>query len=765
MELKGKWQRTLYQKNNFSIALFKASAPFKFPHNDKEQLYFKAKGFDLPLKRNIVCNFSGNWDLSSSDTKKEYIFNVTEYSDIMPTDAAGIMRYLQTLDGIGNKSATALYKAYGNNVFDVFNNNINQILEDQIIRKASFAKLKACWLKKNKKEGELFMYLAKFGVSEKVIMRIYDKYQEFALNLIKKEPYSFTGIYGFGFNTADAIAKDNNDSSDLWKYNTARIKAAIIEVLKTYENGGSFLNSYNKAFGTNHQAGNTCMNWADLYKLTQHLLDTEISDVKLYKILLSMKEERIMIENNNYVFRYETWQRESGIAKNVARLCKFNNHLSKKLTTEDSDYLLNMALAENIINFKLSSEQMNAITTVMNNGFSIITGGPGTGKTAIQKMIIYIEKQFNPDANILLAAPTGRAARKMHESTGYPARTIHSLLGLIGNDFYGSNLTSIDCDLLIVDESSMIDIELANYLFAAIGNDTRIVLVGDDKQLPSVGPGSVLRELIHSNRIPVVTLTHVFRQNTGSYAIGYNAQRIISGKERMLENDTFKFVNAENTMDIVDTVKKLYPEYVAKYGPSDVCVLSPLRRFSSHKKHTYSAVENLNMELQKLIFNYENPIKGTFLVNDRVMYTKNDDKLTNGDIGIVTAVNNYDGERVITCDFNGMSVELDGESLDNLELAYAMTIHKSQGSEYKCVFLIVDEKHSIMLKRNIIYTAITRAKQEVVIIGQKDAYIKAISREETTSRLSCLSEFVNRRFHSSVDDSENELQLQLDITS
>jgi len=764
MNIKGKWQRTLYQKDNFSIALFKATKPFTFPKSDKEQLYFKAKGFDLPLKRNVISDFSGEWqEPSATSSKKEYLFNVVECNDIMPTDAAGIMRYLQTLDGIGKKSATKLYAAYGNDVFDVFDNNINQVLEDKIIRKASFTKLKACWLKKNKKEGELFIYLGKFGVSENVIMRIYDKHQEFSLDLIKQDPYSFTDIYGFGFHTADSIAKDNAmDGSDLWRHETPRIKAAIIEVLKTFENGGTYLNTFNKAFGTNYQAGNTCIEWPELYKLTKYLLGTEITDIKLYKILTSMNEDRIMIDSNNYVFRYETWQRESGVAKNVTRLVKETAHLSRNLSTEDTQSLLNMAIDKNVLSFKLSDEQMNAVTTVMNNGFSIVTGGPGTGKTAIQKMIIYSEKHFNPSSEIILAAPTGRAARRMSESTGYPAQTIHSLLGLVGNENYTGNISKVDCDLLIIDESSMVDIALANYLFAAVSNKTRLVFVGDDKQLPSVGPGSVLRELINSNCVPVAALTTVFRQGKGSY-IGFNAKRIIYGTERMLEDESFKFIEAADTTDIVNTIKNIYPEYLMKYGVSNLCVLSPLRRFNSRKKHTYSAVENLNSELQKIIFEYESPPKGTFLVNDKVMYTKNDNGLANGDVGVVTAINRYDGELVITCNFDGVSVELEGEMINNLELAYATTVHKSQGSEYKCVLFVVDSKHSIMLKRNIVYTAVTRAKQEIVIIGQRSAYTKAISCEETDSRLSCLSSFIQRRFKETLPKSEDSVEKQISI--
>lgn len=755
MEIRCKFYKPLYQKERFIIGMYKAMDPLDTPE-EKNSLYFTAKGNNLPTAKNLGYVLEGDWVRSDKGGRKMYTFAVNSFTEIIPESSAGIIRYLQTLDGVGKKTATRLYEAFGEDVFDVLDNDIEEILNVKGIRKGTYRKIKTCWTQKSVGR-ELFAYLYKFNVPDSVCMRIFDTYEEFALDMVKKEPYSFTDIQGFGFYTADKIARDvcieNGEDENAYIDRPGRLKAGILEAIKEYENGGPLIKRYSTKYHIPLVTGNTCIEWPLLYSLTAELLNLSMSAAEFGKILADMEDKEVIVKDN-YFYRRDTGRKEIGIAKNVIRLLKSSR--SFDLSKTHINDIIDEALDKGKLPAKLSEEQANAVLTCLNNGISIITGGPGTGKTMIQNAILYAVETLAPGSKILNIAPTGRAARRMFESTGYDARTIHSALGLYAGESESSmKLEKLEYNLIIIDESSMIDNALASYLFSSIPDGSRVVIVGDDKQLPSVGPGSVLRELIASGIVPTAMLTTVFRQSKGS-SIGYNAKRIADGNTSVLEDDTFQMLEVSGTQEIADKVRELYDQYRQEYDLSDITVLSPYR------VKTATGVNALNVSLQNLVFPDKEAEAAGFITGDKVMYTKNSNGLTNGEIGEIVSITENDGEPAITCNFSGQEVTLEDEDIKNLDLAYATTIHKSQGSEYKIVILVMDPAHSIMHKRNLVYTAITRAKQKCIVVGSKASYEKSITAEETEKRLSLLSDIlVEKANEKGSPDNGEQLRLSL----
>ena len=730
MRISGTFYKKLFSADDqsFEIALYKADEKVTTPFG-KELSYFKAAGKMLPTASKIHYSFDGSWGKSKTG---DAVFNVASYEEMRPNNGAGIMKYLESIDGVGKITARKLYHAFGDDVLNILDNNIDRLREAKI-GEGTFRKIKKSWLA-NHVSKELFAFLYRYNVSQNVAMAIYDRYEDFALPLLQSNPYALMDINGFGFYTADKIARDNEiDMND-----ERRIRAAIINVLKEYENGGYSINEYNKTNNTHLEAGNTCMQWSLLWRLVNSLLGIDAPASYIGKIALSMEGMELSILDDKYFYRHETFRRERGIAMNIKRLLKASNAQpiisDSEIANQREELRIGAGLPGN-----LSDEQISAVCMALNNKVSIITGGPGTGKTMIQKAIIYFYEKIKPGVKIMLAAPTGRAAKRMSESTGKPASTIHSLLRIPGEEvsYFGSEKTQdIECDMLIIDEFSMVDTFLANLLFAAIKKGTKIVCVGDDNQLPSVGPGSVLREMLKSNVIPSVKLSKVFRQAKGS-AISYNAARINVGNTDMIYDESFMHIEETDSDNISDEVISLYKEYVAKYGIDNVTVLTPFR------EKTVTGVNFLNKKLKESVLDASIDRTKTFSVGDKVMFTKNYKDLTNGDIGYVVGTEFTADDEEVIVDFGGEEPMLLSKGLlKSLDLAYATTIHKSQGTEYKVVIMVVDPHHKVMLKKNLLYTAVTRAKEKLVIVGSMKAFKNGIVKEETSKRESELAHFL-----------------------
>lgn len=438
-----------------------------------------------------------------------------------------------------------------------------------------------------------------------------------------------------------------------------------------------------------------------------------------------------LVSYAGFVYRSEMAKTESDLAYQIIK--RKRNVRVPSYTHIDKD----IAETEKKFNVTFAAEQREAIRAALTNGVSIITGGPGTGKTMIQKAIIEIYRKNNSGKDIKCCAPTGRAARRMTESTGFDASTIHKALNLFADDSGNySEPELLDADFVIVDEVSMLDIHIAEMLFDALKHNCQIVLIGDSEQLPSVGPGAVLSEMIESRCVPTVRLDTVFRQNSGS-RIAVNARLIRHGDHELEYGDDFEFINSPNLEESAKIMVDTYIRETSKYGIDNVALLTPFR------KKTATGVNSINESVREII----NPGAGgitfrnqSYRHGDKVMQIKNHEDVNNGDIGYITDISKVGNDNTISIDFGGGKIkEYDINDMDQIDLGYASTIHKSQGSEYKSVIINIQNAHYIMLNRPLIYTAITRSKEKVIIIGDKKALHMAISKSEINRCGTCLA--------------------------
>ena len=407
-----------------------------------------------------------------------------------------------------------------------------------------------------------------------------------------------------------------------------------------------------------------------------------------------------------------------------------------KTTVEPYENLDHAILGEERkLRITLAPEQREAVKVALSTKFCVITGGPGTGKTAVQRAILDLYQEKYPEAQIICCAPTGQAAQRMKESSGLPASTIHKALCIKANP--DGTLTEgimLNADLILVDEVSMMDAFLAERLFAAIPPHARLILVGDADQLPSVGPGAVLKDIINSGAVPVVRLDHVFRQSTGS-RIATNARLIKHGNLSMEYGPDFMFFDSKDLAISADIIENLYMQEVQKFGVDGVAFLTPFRR------RTETSVDAMNARLQALV-NPPAPGKAEavsgqlrFRLGDKVMQIKNYEQVNNGDVGYITNITGPENEAVVEIDFgDGRIMKYENDQLRMLDLGYASTVHKSQGAQYKSVILNLQCAHAIMLMRAIVYTAITRARLRLTIVGERKALCRAIRNTKADQR-------------------------------
>ncbi|RLC25493.1 MAG: ATP-dependent RecD-like DNA helicase [Deltaproteobacteria bacterium] len=643
---------------------------------------------------------------------------VQHYKTLVPATQFGIQKYLGSglIKGIGPVMAKRIVKQFGIKSLDIIEKDITKLSKVEGIGKKRIEMIKKAW-DEQKEVRSVMLFLQSHGVSTAYAAKIFKTYGQDSINIVKENPYRLAReIFGIGFITADNIAEKLGITKDA----PQRIEAGLEYVLHKLADDG-----------------HVCYPYEELCEKVKEMLAVD-RQIVLKAVADSFQADRIVIEdiNGKLVFLKKFHVCETGITQNFKRL----KHSPKSVRKIDSNKAIEWMKGR--IKIKLAEKQEAAVRKSLEEKVLIITGGPGTGKTTIINAIIKILKKAG--AKILLAAPTGRAAKRLSEATWERALTIHRMLDYSMKEmgFKKNNKNPLKCDVLIIDEASMIDTVLMHHLLKAVPSKATLIFVGDVNQLPSVGPGNVLNDLIVSNAFSVVTLDTIFRQAKKSLIV-VNAHRINKGMFPVVANDNkksnFYFVQKEEPEDvlstIIDLVQKRIPKSFCVDPVDDIQVLTPM-----HKG--IAGAGNLNQELQKIL----NPNKVVlqrgnreFKVSDKVMQIKNNyDKHTyNGDIGRILDINLIDQK--VLLNFDGREVEYDFSSLDEIVHAYAVSVHKSQGSEYPVVIIPVVIQHYILLQRNLIYTAVTRGKKLVVLVGTKKALAIAINTVKSSQRHTRLS--------------------------
>ncbi|MBD5306943.1 MAG: ATP-dependent RecD-like DNA helicase [Bacteroides sp.] len=662
---------------------------------------------DVPVGSVLLCE--GDWRV---DARYGQQFVVESWQEVMPATIYGIEKYLGSglVKGIGPVYAKAIVGKFGLETLNVIENDIERLLEVPRLGRKRVERIRESW-EKQKDIKEVMIFLQGYGVSTAYAAKIYRQYQKDAIRTVKENPYQLADdIWGIGFKTADGIASKmgyaNNDPR--------RCRSGILYTLNQLAEDGHVYAEPDQLIAS-----------------AKELLQAEEEPIR--KAMADMIDAKDLIHDNDAVYLPPFYYAESGSAKRLSSL--LNEDVSLGIAAEpEGEY---GTRKKQII---YDEVQQGAINKALESKIMILTGGPGTGKTTTTQGIIEAFKSRGK--NILLAAPTGRAAKRMTEATGMEAKTIHRLLEYNPMDGYKRNDENrLEGDVLIVDECSMIDIMLFYNLMKAIPQNMRLILVGDIDQLPSVGAGNVLRDMIDSRKLPVVRLSRIFRQAQTSRIV-MNAHSINSGHFPDISNGMqtdFFFIKADDAETIPGLIVNLVRDRLSKaygYNPKEIQVLTPMQRGNT-------GAGNLNIELQKALNPSGSSLSRggyTFRQGDKVMQIRNnyDKNVFNGDIGYISVVDV--NERTLSVIYDGRVVEYDVSELDEITLAYAITIHKSQGSEFPVVVMPVSMKHYVMLQRNLIYTGITRAKKICVLIGSTKALAYAIHNQTVSKRNTRLQE-------------------------
>lgn len=677
----------------------------------------KAVGYCLPITDKLRFDIHGQWKKSE---KHGLQYEVENYEEVITPSKEGIISYLSSgqIKGIGPVIARRIYDMFGDSTLDVLDKEPDRLLSIRGISPAKLVKIKESYLV-NRAARDVVAFLTPYGITANRAVRFYMEYGNEAIKIVKENPYRLSELSGIGFLTADKIAM----SLGFDKISLERVDAGMIYTLKAAES-----------------RGHLCMEKHDFIHECQKILDTPgLTEEMIANRATWLLHNADLVSYEGNVYRLEVAWAEERLAMRIARL------LSSSGSHEIENLNDLIDAEEDSLRIKFAPEQRDAISMALTNGFSIITGGPGTGKTMIQRAIIDIYRKINASKSICCCAPTGRAARRMEESTRQPASTVHKALGLMAGEDGAYDLPEeLRDDLILVDEVSMLDIYLAGYFFDAIKKEAQVVFIGDADQLPSVGPGAVLSEMINSGCIPIARLDKVFRQTAGS-RIAINAKLIRHGNLNLEYGTDFLFLDSPDMEESADSLVDLYLREVAAYGVDNVALLSPFRQ------KTVTGVNALNDRIQEKInplhSGFDEVSKGNkrFRVGDKVMQTKNKFDVNNGDIGYIRSIDKSGGYISVEIDFgDGRIKEYDSDDLDMIELGYATTIHKSQGSEYESVIINLQSAHSVMLVRPLIYTAITRGKGKVIIVGERKALCTAIRRTDTERRGTCLAKRIKK---------------------
>ena len=662
----------------------------------------------------IVCK--GMWKIHPSHGKQ---FEVSDCQVEIPCDLVGIQKYLESglVRGIGPVFAKKIVDRFGIDTLKVIDEMPDRLLEISGLGKGKKEKIVECW-NQQRSIRKVMIFLRAHGVSPAFAQKIFKAYGDQSIEKVSSNPFQLAkDIFGIGFKTADALAQ----KLGLPLHSPERISAGIQYVLWELTNDG-----------------HTCYPQKELIPAVKAMLEVEIELIETQLNLLCQKKELILeeIESEPTIWLKTFYAYEQGIAQDLKRLLQS----PQSLRAIDIVKACEWVQAQLRISFAL--QQKEAIQKALHDKIHIITGGPGTGKSTITNAILEISSKLTK--KILLAAPTGRAAKRLSEITHRKAFTLHALLEWdpISGGFKRSRSNPLSCDLIIIDEASMIDTPLLFSLLRAIPDYTRVIFVGDIDQLPSVGPGTVLRDLIASKLIGITRLTEIFRQAKGSKIIT-NAHRINHGDFPEIYTDPksdFHFIEAQTPEAILQVILQLVAKEIPaqhNFHPIDeIQVLSPMKR-------GIIGIETLNDELQNVLNPSNRPFFRAgrrFHENDKVMQIRNDynKKICNGDIGRIEKIDLEEQEMIVT--FEDKSVAYEFSELDELVIAYAASVHKYQGSECPCIVLPIHTTHFKMLHRNLLYTGVTRGKKQVYVVGTKQALAIAIHNDQVLKRFTGLAQ-------------------------
>ncbi len=720
-ELSGQIERITYtnEENGFTIARVKVHG---------QQDLITVVGYLMSPTSGETLNLKGEW---VNHPKFGEQFKVAEYKTTVPATVFGIERYLGSglIKGLGPIMAGRIVKKFGKKTLDVIEKDIEKLGTVEGIGEKRINMIQQAW-DEQKEIRNVMLFLQSYGVSSGYATKIFKQYGNRSVAVVTENPYRLArDIFGIGFLIADGIAEKLGVQKD----SPLRVEAGILYVLQQLSDEGHVFYPYES-----------------LVKKSREILGVE-KDVVVEALGSLAMDKRIIIEdinesidefkaNNKGVYLAKFHLCETSIASRLKTLLTAPKSI-RNVTVENALHWvqgqLDIALAEN---------QAQAIRCALENKIMVITGGPGTGKTTIINAILKIFSRLG--VRTLLAAPTGRAAKRMSETSGHEAKTIHRLLeySFTQGGFQKNEEKPLNCDLLILDEVSMIDTILMHHLLKAIPTFATVVLVGDVNQLPSVGAGNVLNDIIASGTVPVVELNEIFRQAQESRIV-VNAHKINSGILPTFEHpepgNDFYFIQQEDPEKVLEIILELtktrIPRHFALDPVDDIQVLTPM-----HKGIVGSG--NLNMALQESLNPSQEMItrgNRNFKVNDKVMQIRNnyDKEVFNGDIGRIADIRQEDYETTVT--FDGRDVIYGFSDLDELVLAYAISVHKSQGSEYPAVVIPVVTQHYVLLQRNLIYTAVTRGRNLVVMVGTRKAFAMGVNNDKTQKRFTYLKHRLN----------------------
>ena len=655
-------------------------------------------------------------------------FVVEEVKLSQPSDAEGILKYLASglFKGVGEKLAVQIVRKFGTKTLEILENEPQRLREVSGIGRKKLAEILESYRETKNMKDALF-FLQRYDVSMGLALKIYKEFGEATESVVQNNPYILVEkIEGVGFLTADKIA----DKMGVDRHSQFRIKAGILHALS--EAGA--------------RGGHTCLPKNLLVDSAAKLMDIDRSEVE-EEVEHVFGLKRTEVDGQELISSDINYRTENAIATKLLLLKDGADDWHIDPESELEQY-------EKTCDIAFHPQQREAIKSVFSSGVTVITGGPGTGKTTIIKAIVSIAERRRKE--IVLCAPTGRASKRMTEMTGSESKTIHRLLGVDFSNAGGFEKTEknpLTADVVIVDEISMADIFVFHGLLRAISRGTRLVLVGDKDQLPSVSCGNILSDIIASNEINVVYLTEIYRQEEGY--IVTNAHRINKGLMPVTDNRKDFFISYKSDqMDIVNTVIGMIKSRIPKFAhvdPYDIQILTPVKK-------GLVGVDNLNQELQRALnpdgaeYKYKNSV---FRVGDKVMQTVNNycaewqksdtgemgSGVFNGDIGIITAVRS---DRIEVVFDDGKLISYTDADLDELSLAYCVSVHKSQGSEFPVVIVALSGANYMIMTRNLLYTAVTRAKKMVVIVGEEECLKKMVANDYTAKRYSLLRDLLKK---------------------